>query len=106
MTEETLHHEAVPIPGDQVGYLIATAARAPSVHNTQPWRFAVTPTGLDLYADRSRQLTVLDPTGRQLMVSCGAALGLATLATRTLGHSCTVELLPDDDIDHRVGTVV
>ena len=30
---------AVPIPAGQVDYLIATAARAPSVHNTQPWRF-------------------------------------------------------------------
>ncbi len=35
MTENTLH-EAVPIPAAQVGYLLATAARAPSVHNTQP----------------------------------------------------------------------
>jgi hypothetical protein len=48
---------------------------APSVHNTQPWRLHLTPTGrLDVYADRSRQLHVLDPTARQLLISCGCAV--------------------------------
>jgi nitroreductase len=32
---------AVPIPPGQADYLISTAARAPSVQNTQPWRFRV-----------------------------------------------------------------
>jgi nitroreductase len=27
---------------ERAGYLIELAARAPSVHNTQPWRFTVT----------------------------------------------------------------
>jgi nitroreductase len=40
VTEET-GQRAVPIPAGQAGYLIGTAARAPSVHNTQPWRFRV-----------------------------------------------------------------
>jgi len=80
--------------------VVELAARAPSVHNTQPWRFAMAPDGLDLYADRSRQLTVLDPTGRQMLISCGAALGMARLAIRALGSPCSVELLPDpDDLD-------
>ena len=47
---------------------------APSVHNTQPWRLVIRPDLLELYADRSRQLAALDPTGRQLIVSCGCAL--------------------------------
>jgi nitroreductase len=77
------------------------AGQAPSVHDTQPWRFVATATALDLYADRSRQLLVLDPTGRQLTISCGTALGLARLAVRATGHSCSVELLPDaGDPDH------
>ena len=37
---------------DQVAFLVATAGRAPSVHNTQPWRFRVRQAGLDVYADR------------------------------------------------------
>jgi nitroreductase len=53
----------------------ADAARlAPSVHNTQPWRIVMHPQQLDLRADRSRQLTTLDPVGRGLVQSVGAAL--------------------------------
>jgi hypothetical protein len=81
--------------------VVELASRAPSVHNTQPWRFVATEGGLDLYADRTRQLDALDPTGRQLVISCGAALGMARLAVRALGLDCRVELLPDDrDLDH------
>ena len=50
------------------------ALLAPSVHNTQPWRMVIRPDVLELYADRDRQLAALDPTGRQLLVSCGCAL--------------------------------
>ena len=49
------------------------ATLAPSVHNTQPWRFVLRPGVLDVFADRGRQLAVLDPTGRQLHLSVGCA---------------------------------
>jgi hypothetical protein len=45
-------------------------------------------------------MTVLDPTGRQLTISCGAALGLAELGVGALGYSCNMEFLPDEDDDH------
>lgn len=96
MTEKTLHQEAVPIPADQVGHLIATAARAPSVHNTQPWRFKVSQDTIELYADPRRKLRV-DPTGREMLISCGAALFGLRLAVRSLGYLPEVELLPDPD---------
>jgi hypothetical protein len=81
--------------------VVELAGRAPSVHNTQPWRWRRRDGALDLYADRTRQLPGLDPTGRQLVLSCGSALALAHLATRALGWSCAVELLPDPaDADH------
>ncbi len=56
------------------------ATRAPSVHNTQPWRFVVRDGGLDVVADWSRRLTVLDPRGRQLLMSCGCAVFNARVA--------------------------
>jgi len=80
---------------DQVHFLIETAGRAPSVHNTQPWRFQAGPAGLELYADRSRQLAVVDPFGRELLISCGAALYGLRLAIRLLGYLPMVELLPE-----------
>ena len=85
---------AVPIPADQVNYLIATAARAPSVHNTQPWRFRAGPYAIELYADQRRKLQA-DPVGREMLISCGAALFGLRLAVRSLGYLPIVELLPD-----------
>jgi hypothetical protein len=80
---------------DQVHFLIETAARAPSVHNTQPWRFHVGPAGLELHADRSRQLPAVDPFGRELLISCGAALYGLRLAVRLLGYLPMVDVLPE-----------
>ena len=80
--------------------VVELATRAPSVHNTQPWRFVAGKAELDLYADRTRQLMVLDPTGRQLTISCGAALGIADLAVCALGYSRSTDLLPNEDDDH------
>ncbi|QSB16888.1 nitroreductase [Natronosporangium hydrolyticum] len=78
---------------------LAEAARAaglaPSVHNTQPWRWLVHPDHLELYADRSRQLPVADPEGRLLTISCGAALHHAQVALAAEGWRSTVTPLPD-----------
>jgi hypothetical protein len=84
----------VPIPADQRDYLIATAARAPSVHNTQPWRFGVGQYAIEMFADRRRKLRV-DPIGREMLISCGAALFGLRLAVRSLGYLPVVKLLPD-----------
>ncbi|HEY7010973.1 MAG TPA: hypothetical protein VH395_18620, partial [Jatrophihabitantaceae bacterium] len=75
--------------------VIATAVRAPSVHNTQPWSFVTGRSSLDLHADRSRQLAVLDPTGRQLMLSCGAALMNARVALAAHELPAAVTRFPD-----------
>lgn len=80
---------------DQVAFLVATAGRAPSVHNTQPWQFRVCQNGLDLFADRGRRLRAIDADGREMLVSCGAALFGLRLGLRNLGYQAAVELLPD-----------
>ena len=85
---------APAILADRAEYLIATAARAPSVHNTQPWRFRVGPSAIELYCDPRRKLRV-DPAGREMLVSCGAALFGLRLAIRSLGYRPVVEILPD-----------
>jgi len=65
---------ALGLTGGQVETLLVTAGRAPSLHNSQPWCFAVTPAVIELYAERSRALPVIDPTGREMRIACGAAL--------------------------------
>lgn len=72
------------------------ATLAPSVHNTQPWRFDLRSTELDIVADRSRQLPVLDPTGRQLTISIGCALFNARVALAAGQLSTEVARFPAD----------
>jgi hypothetical protein len=74
----------------------ATAASfAPSIHNTQPWRWRVRPGALELWAVRDRQLSATDPEGRMLMVSCGTALHHARVALAAQGYQTPVLRLPD-----------
>jgi nitroreductase len=80
---------------DVVDFLVATATRAPSVHNTQPWLFRFVDGAMELRADPSRGLRISDPGARELMISCGAALYTLELAIRRLGLEPRTQLLPD-----------
>lgn len=75
--------------------VVHAATLAPSVHNSQPWTFTRDDGGLDLYADYARRLPVLDPEGRLVHLSCGAALLNAQVAARALGFRVEPLLLPD-----------
>jgi nitroreductase len=75
---------------------VAVAVRAPSIHNTQPWRWQLGPGGLTLLADRSRQLAVADPDGHSLLISCGAALHLTQVGLQAAGWQIETTLLPDN----------
>lgn len=75
--------------------VIEAACRAPSTHNTQPWAWRVRGTSIELYADPTRRLAHADPRGRNLGLSCGAALHHAQVAARGLGWRPTVTRWPD-----------
>src|SRR3954452_9424 len=71
------------------------ATRAPSIHNTQPWRFVLTQDALEIWADRDRKLKVLDPRGRQMMISLGCAVFHGRVAIAAAGSEALVRRLPD-----------
>ncbi|MCV6968144.1 Acg family FMN-binding oxidoreductase [Mycobacterium bohemicum] len=80
---------------------LTLAGRAPSVHNTQPWGWRVGPASLHLYSDAGRQLPHTDPDGRDLILSCGAALHHCLVAFAAVGWQSKVTRLPNpDDPDH------
>ncbi|MCV7300820.1 NAD(P)H nitroreductase [Mycobacterium barrassiae] len=77
------------------------ATRAPSVHNSQPWRWVVGDESLHLYADRDRQLPNTDPDSRDLLLSCGAALNHCVIALAALGWATRIHRFPNPaDADH------
>jgi nitroreductase len=71
------------------------ALRAPSIFNSQPWRWHVTADALELSADPQRQLAVVDPEHMMSTLSCGIALHHARTALSAEGRSHTVDRLPD-----------
>ncbi|GHE47992.1 NAD(P)H nitroreductase [Streptosporangium violaceochromogenes] len=84
---------------------VEAALWAPSVHNTQPWSFAVSGDEISVRADADRRLRTADPGGRQMLISCGAALLNVRLALRTLGYEPVVRVLPDPDRPALLATV-
>ena len=92
MTEMTTFE--APAITSHAQFLIDMAARAPSVHNSQPWRFRVGPSAIEFYCDKRRKLQT-DILGREMLISCGAALFGLRLGVRSLGYLPVVRLLPD-----------
>ena len=95
-TMATIGPAWVPYRRDtELRFVVRAAAAAPSVHNTQPWRFATHHHAIRLYADPRYKLACADPAGREMLISCGAALFNVRLAVRRLGFAAKVRLLPD-----------
>jgi nitroreductase len=84
------------LPDDEtVRAVIALALRAPSIHNSQPWRWVTGDNSVHLFADPDRQLPITDPDSRDLLVSCGAALHHVRVAFAAVGWATTVHRLPN-----------
>ncbi len=90
---------------DLFTHLLQYAIFAPSEHNSQPWLFRICDESVELFADRTRGLPVVDPHDRAMTISCGAALDHLVLAARNMGRDVTVDLCPDpgdDDLFARI----
>src|SRR5262245_36494208 len=80
---------------DVVRDAVELACRAPSVHNSQPWRWMADGATLHLFADTGRLMSAADPQGREITLSCGAALDHFTSAMSAAGWHTTVTRFPD-----------
>ncbi len=84
---------------------LQVACRAPSLHNTQPWRWVLTDHTVELFADPSRHARSADSSGRQAMISCGAVLHHFRVAMAAAGWHTTVRRFPDPDDPLHLATV-
>lgn len=80
---------------------VELACRAPSLHNSQPWRWVASRATVDLLADRHRVVRSHDTSGREALISCGAALDHFRVAMAAAGWNTTVDQFPDPNkLDH------
>ncbi len=95
------------LPGELVSDVLAAATAAPSMHNTQPWRFRVRhqAQAIDLRIDPGRTLKYGDPHGRAVHIACGAALFNMRLAAAVAGREAAIQLLPDPGQPLLIATV-
>jgi hypothetical protein len=75
---------------EQMRFLLRYAILAPSGHNTQPWSFRITPYGVQVFADTSRRLLVVDRSDRELLMSIGAGIANFRVAAAHFGFDTTV----------------
>lgn len=80
---------------DTVQTALSLAVRAPSLHNSQPWRWRVGDRTLHLYAEKSLHLSHTDPDARELLVSCGASLNHCVVALSALGWRSVIHRFPN-----------
>jgi hypothetical protein len=80
---------------------VQLACRAPSVHNSQPWRWVADEGILSLFVDRDRTVRGTDRSGREAILSCGAALDHLRVAMLATGWDAQIERFPNpNDRDH------
>jgi nitroreductase len=76
---------------------VTLACRAPSLHNSQPWRWVADGAALHLWADPPRLMPATDQTGRELTLSCGTVLDHLRVAIAAAGWDSVTERFPDPD---------
>lgn len=80
---------------------VMVACRAPSLHNSQPWRWVAEGPALHLFADRKRLVQVADPSGREMLLSCGAVLDHLRVTMPAMGWDARTRRFPNAaNLDH------
>ncbi|MBX7453434.1 NAD(P)H nitroreductase [Mycolicibacterium sp. 3033] len=94
-----------PIRPELIVDVLQVACRAPSLHNTQPWRWTLTGNVVDLYVEPSRRAESADSSGRQALLSCGAVLDHFRVAVAAAGWHATVTRFPDPQNSQHVAGI-
>ncbi|MBN4926052.1 NAD(P)H nitroreductase [Hoyosella rhizosphaerae] len=85
--------------------LVGFATRAPSIHNTQPWTVGVADNAITVFADPERQMRAADPSGRQMIISCGAFVHHLDVVLHNAGFDTAIHRFPNTDDTTHVATI-
>ncbi|WP_026792056.1 Acg family FMN-binding oxidoreductase [Pleomorphomonas oryzae] len=83
--------------------LIRLATLAANSHNTQPWRFQVAETAINILPDLSRATPVVDPDNHHLFLSLGCAAENLVIAGAAIGVHGVLESNPDGSLRYSYG---
>jgi len=95
----------MPMPDSEViKKVVGLACRAPSLHNSQPWQWRFGGGELRLFVDPNRSM-LGDPAGRELLISCGAALDHLRVAMAAAGWQTVVDRFPDPNDPNHLASI-
>src|SRR4030095_4219425 len=84
---------------------VRVACRAPSLHNSQPWRWVLEGDTVSLYADPDRSVRATDTSGREALMACGAVLDHFRVAMAAAGYVANVDRFPNPNNHLHVASV-
>jgi hypothetical protein len=84
---------------------VLVACRAPSVHNSQPWRWVAEGGRLRLFVDCYRTVPGADVSGREAIISCGAALDHLRVAMQAAGWHAQIERFPNPNDPNNLASI-
>lgn len=88
---------------------VLLACRAPSVHNSQPWRWVAESgsehTTVHLFVNRHRTVPATDHSGRQAIISCGAVLDHLRIAMTAAHWQANITRFPQPNQPDQLATV-
>jgi nitroreductase len=83
------------VAAEVIARAVEVACRAPSLHNSQPWRWVATSSVVQLFVDPQRVLRSTDSSGREALISCGAVLDHFRTAMAATGWNTDVDQFPN-----------
>ena len=74
---------------------VRLACRAPSLHNSQPWRWVVEGDTVQLFVEPDRVVRGADSSGREALIACGAVLDHFRVAMAAAGFTANADRFPN-----------
>ena len=83
------------VDSEVIEQALTLACRAPSLHNSQPWRWILEGNAVQLFEDKDRVLYATDHSGREALLGCGAVLDHFRVAMAAAGWIVNVDRFPN-----------